>query len=169
MGKHYWPEANLEQALIELIRTWIDLTTATTNTEYKSKCSGWLTMVKHKGLSRWVPRACVGAKTWPRREGADLGTAGHGAWRIRARRCLRRGTQRPDELWWNYGATLMLYGRKGLLIHRAQLICGEVEEALQILASIKLTGEMVSASPWFIALFIGTAVRLTISGHETCH
>jgi hypothetical protein len=67
-------------------------------------------MVKHKGLSRWVPRACVGAKTWPRREGADLGTAGHGAWRIRARQCLRRGTQRPDDLWWNYGATLMLYG-----------------------------------------------------------
>jgi hypothetical protein len=61
----------------------------------------------------------------------------------------------------------MLYGRKGLLIHRAQLIWGEVEEAVQILASIKLTGEMVSASPWFMALFIGTMVRLMISGHET--
>jgi hypothetical protein len=91
MGKHYWPEANLEQALIELIRTWIDLTTATTNTEYKSKCSGWLSEVKHKGLSRWVSRACVGAKTWPRRAGADVESAGHGAWRIRARRCLRMG------------------------------------------------------------------------------
>ena len=66
---------------------------------------------------------------------------------------------------------LGLYCRKGLLIHRAQLIWGEVEEAVQILASIELTGEMVSASPWFMALFIGTAVRLTISGrrlHYSC-
>jgi hypothetical protein len=38
MGKHYRPEANLEQALIELIRPWIHLTMATANTEYKSKC-----------------------------------------------------------------------------------------------------------------------------------
>jgi hypothetical protein len=91
MGKHYWPKANLKQALIELIRTWIDLTTTTANTEYKSKCFGWLSVVKHKGLSRWVSRACVGAKTWPRRAGADLGTAGHRARKIRARRCLRRG------------------------------------------------------------------------------
>jgi hypothetical protein len=167
MGKHYWPKANLEQALIELIRPWIDLTTATANTEYKLKCFGWLSVVKHKGLSRWVSRACVGAKTWPRRAGADLGTTGHRARRIGARRCLRRGTRRLDELWWNYGVTLRLYGRKGLLIHHAQLIWGEVEEAVQILASIELTGEMVSASPWFMVLFIGTVVRLTISGHET--
>jgi hypothetical protein len=62
---------------------------------------------------------------------------------------------------------LMLYGRKGLLIHYAQLIWGEVEEVVRILASIELTGEMVSASPWFMALFIGTTVRLTISDHET--
>jgi hypothetical protein len=34
------------------------------------------------------------------------------------------------------------------------------------LASTKLTGEVVSASPWSMALFIGTVVRLTISGHE---
>ena len=61
----------------------------------------------------------------------------------------------------------MLYGRKGLLIHYAQLIWGEVEEVVRILASIELTGEIVSASPWFMALFIGTTVRLTISGHET--
>ena len=90
MGKHYRPEANLEQALIELIRTWIDLTTATTNTEYKSKCSGWLSVVKHNGLSRWVSQACVGAKTWPRRARADLETASNGARRIRARRWLKR-------------------------------------------------------------------------------
>jgi hypothetical protein len=61
------------------------------NTEYKSKHFSWLSVVKHKGLSRWVSRACMGAKTWWRRAGADLGTAGHGARRILARRCLRRG------------------------------------------------------------------------------
>jgi hypothetical protein len=62
---------------------------------------------------------------------------------------------------------LRLYGRKGILIHHAQLIWGAVEEAVRILASIELAGEMVSASSWFMALFIGTAVRLTISGPET--
>jgi hypothetical protein len=64
---------------------------------------------------------------------------------------------------------LGLYGRKGLPIHRAQLIWGEKEEAVQILASIELTGEMVSASPWFLGLFIGTTVRLTIRDHEVHH
>ena len=60
-----------------------------------------------------------------------------------------------------------LYGRKELPIHRAQLIWGEEERIPRILASTELTGEFVSTSPWFMALFIGTAVRLTISGHET--
>jgi hypothetical protein len=40
---------------------------------------------------------------------------------------------------------------------------------VRILASIELTGEMVSASSWFLALFIGTAVRLAIRGHEMHH
>jgi hypothetical protein len=61
---------------------------------------------------------------------------------------------------------LGLNGRKGLRIHRAQLIWGEVEKAVRILASTKLTGEVVSASSWSMAIFIGTVVRLTISGHE---
>ena len=60
-----------------------------------------------------------------------------------------------------------LHGRKGLPIHRAQLIWGEVERIPRISASTELTGEFVSTSQWFMALFIGTAVRLTISGHET--
>jgi hypothetical protein len=77
------------------------LTTVTANTEYKSKCSGWLSVVKHKGLSRWVSQACVGAKTWPRRARVDLETAGHGARRIRAQRCLKRGKWRRDDLLWN--------------------------------------------------------------------
>jgi hypothetical protein len=33
----------------------------------------------------------MGAKIQSRRAGADLGTAGHRAWRILARWCLRRG------------------------------------------------------------------------------
>jgi hypothetical protein len=57
---------------------------------------------------------------------------------------------------------LRLYVRKGLLIHRAHLIWREEEEAVRILASIELTGEVVSASQWFMDLFIGTLVRLTI-------
>jgi hypothetical protein len=61
---------------------------------------------------------------------------------------------------------LGLYSRKGLLIHRAHSIWGEVEKAVRILASTKFTSEIVSASPWSMALFIGTAVRLTISGNE---
>jgi hypothetical protein len=61
---------------------------------------------------------------------------------------------------------LGLYGRNGLPIHRAQLIWVEEEEAVRILASIELTSEMVSASSWFLALFIGTTVRLAIRGHE---
>jgi hypothetical protein len=59
---------------------------------------------------------------------------------------------------------LGLYGRKGLPIHRAHSIWGEVEKAVRILTSIELTEEVVSASPWFMALFIATVVRLTISG-----
>jgi hypothetical protein len=51
---------------------------------------------------------------------------------------------------------LGLYGRKGLRIHHAQLNWGEVEKAVRILASTKLTGEVVSASPWSMVLFIGT-------------
>jgi hypothetical protein len=62
---------------------------------------------------------------------------------------------------------LGLYGRRGLLIHRAQLIWGEVERIPRILASTELTCEIVRISPWFMALFKGTAVRLTISGYET--
>jgi hypothetical protein len=42
-----------------------------------------------------------GAKTWPRRARADLETVGHGARRIHARRCLKRGKWRRDYLWWN--------------------------------------------------------------------
>ena len=57
---------------------------------------------------------------------------------------------------------MRLYVHKGLPIHRAHLIWGEEEEAVRILASIELTGEVVSASQWFMALFIGTVVRLTI-------
>jgi hypothetical protein len=166
MGKHYRPEANLEQALIELIRTWIDLTTATANTEHKSKRSGWLSVVKHKGLSRWVSQACVGAKTWPRRAGADLGTAGHGARRIRALQGPTRGNGRRGGFRWKQGATSGLHGRKRLPIHHVLSIWGK-EEAVRILASIELTGEIVRISSWFMALFKGTAVRLTISGHET--
>jgi hypothetical protein len=59
---------------------------------------------------------------------------------------------------------LGLHGRKVLLIHRVHLIWGKEEETVRILASIVLTDEVVSASPWFLALFIGTAVRLTIHG-----
>jgi hypothetical protein len=95
MGKHHWPETNLEQALIGLLWPWLSPTTATVNTGYKFKCSGWLSVVKHKGLSRWVSRVCMGAKTWSRRAGADLGTTGHGARRILARRWLRRGKTVP--------------------------------------------------------------------------
>jgi hypothetical protein len=62
---------------------------------------------------------------------------------------------------------LGLYGHKGLLIHHAQLILGEVERIPQILASTKLAGEIVRISPCFMVLFKGTAVQLTISGHET--
>jgi hypothetical protein len=62
---------------------------------------------------------------------------------------------------------LGLYGRKGLLIHHAQLIWGEVERIPRILASTELAGEMVRISSWFMALFKGTGVRLTISGHKT--
>jgi hypothetical protein len=64
------------------------------------------------------------------------------------------------------GVTLGLYGRKGLLIHRAQLILGEVERILRILASTELTGETVSTSPWVMVLFIGAATRLAVRGHE---
>jgi hypothetical protein len=59
---------------------------------------------------------------------------------------------------------LGLHGRKVLLIRRVHLIWGEEEEAVQILASIVLSDEVVSASPLFMALFIGTMVRLTIHG-----
>jgi hypothetical protein len=59
---------------------------------------------------------------------------------------------------------LGLHGRKVLPIHRAHLIWGEVEKAVRILAFPKLAGEAVSASPWFMALFIATTVRLMISG-----
>jgi hypothetical protein len=61
---------------------------------------------------------------------------------------------------------LGLYGRKELLIHRAHSIWGDVEKAARVLASTKFTGEIVSASSWSMALFIGTAVRLTISGRR---
>jgi hypothetical protein len=61
---------------------------------------------------------------------------------------------------------LGLHGRKVLLIRCVQLICGEEEEAVRILASIVLTDEVVSASPWFMALFIGTVVRLMIHGRR---
>ena len=64
------------------------------------------------------------------------------------------------------GGLLGLYYRKGLSIHRAHSIWGEVEKAVPILTSIELTEEVVSASPWFMALFIATVVRLTISGNE---
>jgi hypothetical protein len=66
---------------------------------------------------------------------------------------------------------LGLHGRKVLLIHRVHLIWGEEEEAVRILASIELTNEVVSASSWFMVLFIGTVVRLTIHGrglHRSC-
>ena len=39
-----------------------------------------------------------------------------------------------------------LYGRKGLPIHRAQLIWGEVERILRISASTELNGETMSTS-----------------------
>ena len=64
-----------------------------------------------------------------------------------------------------------LHGRKVLLIHWVHLIWGEEEEAVRILASIMLTDEVVSASPWFMMLFIGTVIRLTIHGrglHCSC-
>jgi hypothetical protein len=79
MGKHYRPEANLEQASIELILPWIHLTTVTANTVCKSKCFGRLGVVKHNGLSRGASQACVGAKTSPRRARMDLEMASHGA------------------------------------------------------------------------------------------
>jgi hypothetical protein len=59
---------------------------------------------------------------------------------------------------------LGLYAHKELRIHHAQLIWGEVEKAVRILTSIELTEEVVSTSPRSMALFIATAVRLTISG-----
>jgi hypothetical protein len=59
------------------------------------------------------------------------------------------------------GGLLGLYYRKGLSIHRAHSIWGEVEKAVRILASTKFTGEIVSASPWSTALFIATEVWLT--------
>jgi hypothetical protein len=75
-----------------------------------------------------------------------------------------RGNGRRDGFPWKQGATSGLYGRERLPIHCVLSIWGKEEEAVRILASIELAGEMVSASPWFMALFIGTAVRLTISG-----
>jgi hypothetical protein len=48
---------------------------------------------------------------------------------------------------------LGLNGCKVLLIHRVHLIWGEEEEAVRILASIVLTDEVVSASPWFMAIY----------------
>ena len=59
---------------------------------------------------------------------------------------------------------LGLYGRKVLPIHRAQSIWREVEKVVRILVFLKLAGDAVSASPWFMLLFKATAVRLTISG-----
>jgi hypothetical protein len=55
---------------------------------------------------------------------------------------------------------------KGLLIHRAPLIWGEVERIPWICASTELTGEVVSTSPWVVGLFITTMARLAIRGHE---
>jgi hypothetical protein len=69
----------------------------------------------------------MGAKTRLRRVGADLGTAGHGARRILLADVLEWGNRCRDGLWWNWEVRLGLYGRKGLLIHRAPLIWGEVE------------------------------------------
>jgi hypothetical protein len=162
MGKHQWPKTDLEQALIGLLWPWLSSTMATANTGYNSKHSGWLSVVKHKGLSRWVSRVCTGAKTWSRRVGVDLGATGHGARWILLTDVLERGNRCRDGIWWNWEVTLRLYVRKWLPIHRAHLIWGEEEEAVRILASIEFTGEVVSASPWFMALFIGTVVRLTI-------
>jgi hypothetical protein len=162
MGKHYWPKTNLEQDLIGLLWPQLSPTMVTADTGYNSKHSGWLSVVKHKWLSWWVSRVCTGAKTWLRRVGSDLGATGHGAWRILLTGVWEGKNRCRDGLWWNWEVTSRLYIRKGLPIHRAHQIWGEEEEALRILASIELTGEVVSASQWFMALFIGTVVRLTI-------
>jgi hypothetical protein len=164
MGKHHWSKTDLEQALIGLLWPRHSPTMATADTRYNSKRSGWLSVVKHEGLSRWVSRVCTSAKTWLRRVGADLGATGHGARRIPLTDIWEEGNQCRDGLWWNWEVTLRLYARKELPIHCAHLIWGEEEEVVRVLASIKLTGEVVSASPWFIALFIGTVVRLMIHG-----
>jgi hypothetical protein len=61
---------------------------------------------------------------------------------------------------------LGLHDRKVLPIHRAHSIWGEMEKAVRILAFPKLASEVVSVSPGFMALFIGTTVRLTIHSHR---
>jgi hypothetical protein len=58
---------------------------------------------------------------------------------------------------------LGLHGRKGLWFLRAQPILGEVERISRIWAATELIGGDANTSPWSMALFIATAVRLTIS------
>ena len=48
----------------------------------------------------------------------------------RARRGPMRGKRCRDDLWWKQGVMLGLYGRKGLPIHRVQLIWGEGKRIL---------------------------------------
>jgi hypothetical protein len=52
------------------------------------------------------------------------------------------GKRHRDDLWWKQGVTLGPHGRKGLPIHRVQLIWGEGEKTLRILASTELTKEL---------------------------